>query len=253
MLQESLRTPIALDQSITGAAGWSKRSIWSVVARCVSIRSGSAASRPRWRWPKPAARQVPRSNVSSGVNQQTSIGLHASLALAAAGICAGPVDFVPLDPACGDLAGCFMPVRNAAGGAEISAAEIALPSPAPSRRLARAISDGSGDVGLKQTAPVGIPRRLPDSAFRQSEPAVCPAERRTDRLRSPLPETDNCLARRHSPLQSRQLQIATRSADVESSFDIAPSVADAGTSPDLLTHRPAGHQGAVTAPTARRS
>jgi O-succinylbenzoate synthase len=133
MLQESLRTPIALDQSITGAARL-EQAIDLVSCRQVRLnpqRLGGIT--PTLALAEACRKAKPAIKCLLGVNQQTSIGLHASLALAAAGICDGPVDFVPLDPACGDLAGCFTPVRNAAGGAEISAAEIALPSPAPSR------------------------------------------------------------------------------------------------------------------------
>jgi hypothetical protein len=68
-----------------------------------------------------------------GMNPQTSIGQHAGLSLAAAGITTGAVDLAPLDSACGDLAGCVIPVRDAEGKAEIPAAELTFPAPAPSR------------------------------------------------------------------------------------------------------------------------
>ncbi len=133
MLQESLRTPIALDQSITGP-GRLEQAIDLVSCRQVRLnpqRLGGIT--PTLAMAETCRQANPALKCLLGVNQQTSIGLHASLALAAAGICTGPVEISPLDPACGDLAGCFLPVRNAAGGAEISAAEFAVPSPAPSR------------------------------------------------------------------------------------------------------------------------
>ncbi|HEX4146200.1 MAG TPA: enolase C-terminal domain-like protein [Pirellulales bacterium] len=133
MLQESLRTPVALDQSIS-SPGRLEQAIDLVSCRHVRLnpqRLGGIT--PTLALAEVCRKTNPALQCLLGVNQQTSIGLHASLALAAAGICEGPVDFVPLDPACGDLAGCFESVRNAAGEAEISAAEFALPSPAPSR------------------------------------------------------------------------------------------------------------------------
>ncbi|HEY1784688.1 MAG TPA: enolase C-terminal domain-like protein [Pirellulales bacterium] len=133
MLQESLRTPVALDQSITTAARL-EQAIDLVSCRQVRLnpqRLGGIT--PTLALADACRKADPTLKCLLGMNQQTSIGLHASLALAAAGICEGPVEFMPLDRACGDLAGFFSPVRNADGGAEIAAAEIALPSPSPSR------------------------------------------------------------------------------------------------------------------------
>jgi O-succinylbenzoate synthase len=131
MLQESLRTPIALDQSITGPARL-EQAIDLVSCRQVRLNPQRLGGLT----PTLAlAAECRKANLPChlAIDQQTSIGMHAALSLAAVGITTGPVDLEPLDPACGDLAGFFTPARNEAGQAEIPAAEITLPSPAPSR------------------------------------------------------------------------------------------------------------------------
>ncbi len=148
MLGESLRTPIALDQSIS-SAGRLEQAIDLVSCRQVRLnpqRLGGIT--PTLALAEAARRANPSLKCLLGMNQQTSIGQHAALSLAAAGITTGPVDLAPLDPACGDLAGCFTPVRNAEGQAEIPAAEMTVSISGPVACFARAILDGPGDAGL---------------------------------------------------------------------------------------------------------
>ncbi|HTU25380.1 MAG TPA: enolase C-terminal domain-like protein [Pirellulales bacterium] len=133
MLQQSSRTPIALDQSIT-SAGRLEQAIDLESCRQVRLNPQRLGGITPLLSLAAACRQAQSAlTCLLGLNEQTAIGLHACLSLAAAGICTGPVDFAPLDPAWGDLAGHFSPTRNAAGQAVIAAAEIAVPSPAPSR------------------------------------------------------------------------------------------------------------------------
>ena len=69
-----------------------------------------------------------------GTEPQTSIGQHAALSLAAAGITTGPVDLASARWGLWRLAGCFLPRSHRPGKAEIAAVQFASPSPAPSQR-----------------------------------------------------------------------------------------------------------------------
>ncbi len=132
MLQQQIRTAISLDQSIT-TLDRLEQAVDLVSGRQVRIdpqRVGGLT---------PAlalAEACRKANLTCllGTEAQTAIGQHAAVSLAAAGITTGPVDLAPLDGACGDLAGCFLPELNAQGKAEIAAAQFASPSPTPSPR-----------------------------------------------------------------------------------------------------------------------